>query len=306
MGPGIIISSSVFEVLKKKPKRCPRRYYTREYEISKIKIMPAGGLMKDLREFKNFLLDLDGTIYLGDRLIEGAAEFLSVLEKQGKKALFLTNNSSKDRFSYRDKLRELGIDVSPEQIFTSGEATAIYLNREKPGARIYLLGTPLLAEEFKRAGFELIDRGEPDYVVLGFDTTLTYEKLWRACDYVRDQVTYIATHPDLNCPLGQGRYMPDAGAMISFIEASTGEIPLVIGKPNLPMIDSLREKHRLDRECTALVGDRLYTDIQLGLNAGITSILVLSGETSAEQSRSSKIRPTYIFPSVKELASEIE
>jgi len=262
--------------------------------------------MKDLGAVNNFLLDLDGTIYLGDRLIEGALDFLKVLEKQGKKALFLTNNSSKDRFSYRDKLQQMGIKVSPEQIFTSGEATAIYLNREKPGARIFLLGTPLLAEELWRAGFELIDQGEPDYVVLGFDTTLTYQKLWRACDYIREGITYIATHPDLNCPLGRGRYMPDAGAIIKFIEASTGKTPLVIGKPNLPMIDSLREKYSFDREYSALVGDRLYTDIQLGLNAGITTVLVLSGETTAEQSRSSKIRPTYIFPSVKELASEIE
>ena len=261
--------------------------------------------MKDLNEVENFLLDLDGTIYLGDNLIEGAIEFLKTLEKKDKKVFFLTNNSSKDRFNYQDKLQRMGISASPEQILTSGEATAIYLNRENPGARIFLLGTPILAEEFKRADFELIEKGEADYVVLGFDTTLTYEKLWQACDYIREGTTYIATHPDLNCPLGQGRYMPDAGAIIKFIEASTEKYPLVIGKPSLHMIDSLQEKHRINRKYTDLVGDRLYTDIQMGINAGITSILVLTGETTAEQSCLSAIKPSYIFPSVRELAFEI-
>ncbi len=261
--------------------------------------------MEKLKAVDFFLLDLDGTIYLEDRLIDGAAAFLKCLKEQGKKAIFLTNNSSKNRFSYRDKLKGMGIEVKAEQIFTSGEATAIYLKKKCPGAKIFLLGTSLLAEEFRQAGFELLDQGDPDYVVLGFDTTLTYDKLWQACDYIRVGIAYIATHPDLNCPLGQGKYMPDAGAMIKFIEASTGKTPLVIGKPNPGMFASLSKKYNLDKTRTAIVGDRLYTDIQLGLDTGITTVLVLSGETTAEQYATSPLKASYVFPSVQELARAI-
>ncbi len=261
--------------------------------------------MEKLKAVECFLIDLDGTIYLEDRLIDGAAAFLKCLNEQGKKAIFLTNNSSKNRFSYRDKLKGMGLDVKAEQIFTSGEATAIYLKKKCPGAKIFLLGTPLLAEEFRQAGFELLDQGDPDYVVLGFDTTLTYDKLWQACDYIRAGIAYIATHPDLNCPLGKGRYMPDAGAIIKFIEASTGKTPLVIGKPNPGMFAGLSRKYDLDKTRTAIVGDRLYTDIQLGLNAGIATVLVLSGETTAEQYATSPLKATYVFPSVQELARAI-
>ncbi len=252
-----------------------------------------------------FLLDMDGTIYLGDRLIDGADDFLLALKSMGKKFIFLTNNSSKNRFSYRDKLKGMAIDVDPEQIFTSGEATAIYLSQKKPGAKVFLLGTPLLADEFRWAGFELLDRGQPDYVVLGFDTTLTYKKLWKACDYIRDGIPFIATHPDLNCPVSEGKYMPDAGAMIKLIEASTGIKPVVIGKPNRHMFDSLSTRHPVEPGRAAVVGDRLYTDIQLGHNTGLLTILVLSGETSAEQYRNSPLKASYVYPSIKELARDL-
>ncbi len=261
--------------------------------------------MEKLKAVDFFLLDLDGTIYLADRLIDGAADFLKCLQEQDKKVFFLTNNSSKNRFNYRDKLQGMGIQVKAEQIFTSGEATAIYLQEKCPGAKLFLLGTPLLAEEFRQAGFELIDQGEPDFVVLGFDTTLTYDKLWQACDYIRAGTAYIATHPDLNCPLGNGRYMPDAGAMIKFIEASTGRAPLVIGKPNPGMLFSLSKKFDIDKSRTAIVGDRLYTDIQLGEEAGLITILVLSGETTAEQYAASSLKASYVFSSVQELARVI-
>ena len=261
--------------------------------------------MEKLKAVDFFLLDLDGTIYLADRLIDGAADFLKCLQEQDKKVFFLTNNSSKNRFSYRDKLQGMGIKVEAAQIFTSGEATALYLQEKCPGAKLFLLGTPLLAEEFRQAGFELLDQGEPDFVVLGFDTTLTYDKLWQACDYIRAGTAYIATHPDLNCPLGKGKYMPDAGAMIKFIEASTGKAPLVIGKPNPGMFATLSKKYDIDKSRTAIVGDRLYTDIQLGEEAGIITILVLSGETTAEQYAASSLKASYVFSSVQELAREI-
>lgn len=263
--------------------------------------------MKDIKDIKCFLLDMDGTFYLGDKLIDGSLDFLETLEKQNKEYLFLTNNSSKNRYAYVEKLKRLGLEIEPDRVFTSGEATTIFLRQKKPGAKIFLLGTKLLEEEFTNAGFKLIkDRSEkPDFVVLGFDTTLTYEKLWIACDFIRDGVEYIATHPDFNCPLEDSKFMPDAGAMIEFIYASTQRRPYVVGKPNKTIIESLCEKYEYNKEDIAMVGDRLYTDIKTGENAGITSILVLSGETSIEDYNNSEIKANYVFDSLKEINEKL-
>ena len=259
--------------------------------------------MNNLKKVKVFLLDMDGTIYLGDELIEGATDFLKKLKAQGKRYIFFTNNSSKNKDSYVEKLNKLGINASREEVFTSGEATTLYLSKIKPNAKIYLLGTPALEEEFQRAGFLL--EGERhkdiDYVVLGFDTTLTYEKLWGACEYVSEGVEYIATHPDFNCPLPNDKFMPDAGAMAALIEASTGKTPLVIGKPNKQVVESIASKYNLNKEDMAMVGDRLYTDIMMGINSGITSVLVYTGETKPEDYKNSEIRADYVFNSVKDM-----
>lgn len=260
-----------------------------------------------LKEKSVFLLDMDGTIYLGEELIFGAKEFLKHLQQQGKRYFFLTNNSSKNKKKYVEKLRRLGIEAKEEDVFTSGEATTIVLNQRMSGGKIFLMGTPALEEEFANAGFQLVKERdkEIDAVVLGFDTTLTYEKLWIACDYIREKGKYIATHPDFNCPLEGGKFMPDAGAMIAFIEASTGIVPEVIGKPNEKIIEAICNQYHLNRKDLVIVGDRLYTDIKTGENAGITSVLVLSGETSKEDYEASNILADYIFPSVKELGEAI-
>ncbi|GMQ63626.1 HAD-IIA family hydrolase [Vallitalea maricola] len=263
--------------------------------------------MRDLHKIKCFLLDMDGTFYLGDELIDGSMDFLKILEKQDKDFLFLTNNSSKNRMAYVEKLKRLGCDVEPDKVFTSGEATTIYLKNDKPGAKVFLLGTPLLEEEFTNSGFQLVNgRNEsPDYVVLGFDTTLTYEKLWVACDYIRDGITYIATHPDYNCPLEGGKFMPDAGAMIDFIAASTGIRPHVIGKPNADIINVICDKYGYNRQEIAMVGDRLYTDIKTGINADIATVVVLSGETSKTDYEKSDINADFVYPSLKEIGEDL-
>ncbi len=259
--------------------------------------------MDTLKQVKVFLLDMDGTIYLGDELIEGSEDFLKKLKDQGKRYIFFTNNSSKNKDSYVEKLNKLGIDAGREEVFTSGEATTLYLNKLKPNAKIYLLGTPALEEEFQNAGFilEKERHKDIDYVVLGFDTTLTYEKLWAACEYVSEGVEYIATHPDFNCPLPNGKFMPDAGAMAALIQASTGKTPLVIGKPNKEVVESIASKYNLNKKDMAMVGDRLYTDIMMGINSGITSVLVYSGETTDEDYKTSEIRADYVFDSVKDM-----
>jgi len=264
--------------------------------------------LRDLDHIKYYLLDMDGTIYLGNEMIDGALEFLDLLEKREKNFLFLTNNSSKNRYAYQERLKGFGCHVEPDKIFTSGEATTLYLKEKAPESNVFLLGTKYLEEEFEESGFNLVrnKETEPDYVVVGFDTTLTYKRLWEACDYIRDGTPYIATHPDYNCPLEGGKFMPDVGAIIDFIAASTDRRPHIVGKPNKDIIEMICKKYGYKKEEMAMVGDRLYTDIKTGNNAGITSILVLSGETSMEDYEQSDIDADYIFPSVKELCLKLQ
>ncbi len=260
-----------------------------------------------LSSIKCFLLDLDGTLYLGDELIDGASRLIHTLKQRGSQYLFLTNNSSRSRQAYVEKLQSLGLPAESEQVLTSGTATVRWLKITSPGAGIYLLGTPSLAEEFANNGFRLVDKTQsPDFVVLGFDTTLTYAKLWGACELITSGTPFIATHPDINCPLADGKYMPDAGAMIAAIRASTGQSPRVIGKPNREMVDAALEMAGCQRGEIAIVGDRLYTDIAMGQSAGIVSILVLSGETQPGDVDASPYRPDHVFASVAELAAVLE
>lgn len=231
---------------------------------------------KNLSEIKCFVLDMDGTVFLGEHLLPGALAFIQQLDRVDTPYFFLTNNSSRSQPEYQQKLARLGLDVRSEKIFTSGEATAIYLKKLKPAANIYIVGTPPLEKEFQRHGFTMVDQ-DPDYAVLGFDTTLTYEKLWKLCDFVRAGVPFIATHPDVNCPTETG-FMPDIGAMIALVEASTGRGPdVIVGKPYPPVVAALVEKTGFLPENICMVGDRLYTDIALG-RAGFTTVLVLSGK----------------------------
>ena len=255
-----------------------------------------------LLHVKCFLLDMDGTFNLGDQLIDGSLHFIDTLNRLGRDYLFLTNNSSKHRGQYAEKIRRLGLPVSEEKVFTSGEATALYLQQERPSSSVYVVGTPALEDEIRQHGFRL-DDAHPDVIVLGFDTTLTYEKLWKLCDFVRAGLPYVATHPDFNCPTETG-FMPDIGAMIAFVKASTGRDPdLVVGKPNRMIVDSVAHKLGLQIAEMAMVGDRLYTDIALGQTSGITTCLVLSGETRPKDLADSPFQPTYTFANLGAIAN---
>lgn len=261
--------------------------------------------MRNLDGVRGFLLDMDGTFYLGDALIQGAAHFLDVLASQKKDYLFLTNNSSKHRRSYANKITRMGIPIPEEKILTSGEATALYLKALRPECRLFVMGTPDLESEFRTAGF-MLDETNPDVVVLGFDTTLTYARLWELCNFVRSGLPYIATHPDFNCPTEKG-LMPDIGAMIAFVKASTGREPdEIIGKPNRWIVEVAQQKMSLRREDLAIIGDRLYTDIALGQTSQILTVLVLSGETTAQEASSSIHVPDYIFPHIGAVADWLE
>jgi len=259
-------------------------------------------MSRPLHDIRCFLLDMDGTFYLDEHLIDGAFQFIEVIRAQGREFIFLTNNSSRHRGYYARKISRMGLAVPESRIFTSGEATALYLKRKSPGARIYLVGTKYLEEEFSQHGFTL-DNQNPELVVLGFDTTLKYRKLWKLCDFVRAGLPYIATHPDLNCPT-KGGFMPDIGAVIAFVQASTGRLPdQIIGKPYRTIIEELSHRLQLPLERLAMVGDRLYTDVALGASTGITTILVLSGETQPADLESSPYKPDYIFEHIGELAN---
>lgn len=256
--------------------------------------------LQQLAGIRGYLIDLDGTFYLDAQLLPGAKDLIRILQERGLDFLFLTNNSSRQRRHYAEKIRELGSDIPDERVFTSGEATILHLSERHPGAKLYLVGTPDLEEEFKEDGFRLVEH-DPQVVVLGFDTTLTYEKLWRLCDFVRAGMPYVATHHDLNCPT-QGGFMPDIGATIAFVKASTGRRPdVIVGKPHRPMVKAIQTKTGLPPEALAMVGDRLYTDIAFS-EQGLTTILVLSGETKMEDLRSSPFKPDLIVRDLQELS----
>lgn len=256
-------------------------------------------IIAKLRKIQCFLMDMDGTIYLGDRRLPGALEWLGFLEEHHIRHYFLTNNSSKSRVEYAKKLSHLGFTVCEEDIFTSGEATALYLKDSYPGASLFVVGTPALQNEFERHGFKLSE-DNPDVVVLGFDTTLTYEKLWKLCDWVVAGKPYIATHPDINCPTATG-FMPDIGSTIAFVAASTGRKPdVVVGKPNAPIVHALAEKTGLPIESHCMIGDRLYTDIALG-QWGMMTALVLSGETKRSDLDGSVFQPDLVVRDIAEL-----
>lgn len=255
--------------------------------------------VNQLSQMRCFLMDMDGTVFLGERLLPGAVELVDYLEQREIPYFFLTNNSSRSKADYAQKLNRLGLTVSEQRIFTSGEATALYLHKRMPSARLFIAGTDSLKEEFRQHDFEIVEE-RPDAVVLGFDTTLTYNRLWKLCDFVRAGLPYFATHPDINCPTENG-FMPDIGAMIAFVQTSTGRQPdVIVGKPNPPIIEAVTAKSGIPLQFTVMIGDRLYTDIALG-RTGITTVLVLSGETKAADVAGSPFQPDWIVENLAEL-----
>lgn len=258
--------------------------------------------MVDLKKIKVFLFDMDGTLNMGEEPLEGAMETLDILTKKGKRIGFVTNNSSKAKYDYLEKMHRMGYNAKIEQIITSGMATAQYLSRHLPYKSVYVLGTDCLKKEFQDYGIEVKEIGEDaDCVVLAFDTELTYEKLFHATNLIGKGRKYIATHPDFVCPSDEGD-MPDAGAVMALIENTNGRRPdVVVGKPCHPMAEFVFDHFSVNPKDVAFVGDRLYTDIKFGINNKMTSILVLTGETTLEMLHKSDIQPDYVMESVNEL-----
>lgn len=257
-------------------------------------------LMSQLRQKKYFAIDMDGTIYLGQTLFPFTRQFLTELEQKGRQFIFLTNNSSKAPEDYQMKLQKMGLEIQSSQIYTSGEATIEYLRQYHPEQRIFLAGTRPLINQFKQAGIRIVEE-KPDAVVLGFDLDFNYQKLTRVCDFIREGCPFIATHPDLNCPLENRRMLPDCGALSAAITAATGIHPIFIGKPNPTMLQGLIKRFDCKRDELAIIGDRLMTDIQMGRNFDIFSILVLTGETQLADLQNSPVQPDLVLERIVDL-----
>lgn len=253
----------------------------------------------ELKNKKLFVLDMDGTIYLGNKLIDGTLDFINKLESAGKQYLFFTNNSSKSSEFYIKKLESMGLNISEDQIMTSGDVTINYLKKYYNGKKIYLMATDIVEKSFYNSGINLSSESA-DAVVATFDTSLTYEKLSTACALIRNGSDFIATHPDFNCPTENG-FIPDCGAICAFITASTGKKPKYLGKPYKETVDFVLERTGFTVNDIVFVGDRLYTDIATAYNHGATGLLVLSGETKIEDVEKSDIKPDFIFDSLKEV-----
>ena len=247
-----------------------------------------------------FVFDMDGTVYLGDQPIEGSIEFIREVEAaKDRDYIFFTNNASKVPAVYVEKLRKMGLEVPLDKGVTAGDVCALYIMNEYPGGRVYLNGTPLLVENWKQKGINLVDE-DPDVAVQSFDTTMSYEKMDKICEFVRNGVPFVSTHMDINCPTETG-YMPDSGAMCSLITASTGVAPKYLGKPWKETVDMIAQLTAYEPEEMAFVGDRLYTDVATGIRNGAKGFLVLTGEATMKTVEESDVEPTCIYESLDEM-----
>ena len=257
-------------------------------------------IQEKISDLDLFVLDMDGTIYLGDNVIDGAREFCKRIVDSGRKMIYFTNNASKAPEDYVNKLTRLGFPCKRENVVTSGDVTVAYLNKYHKGESVYLVGTKNLEDSFKNAGIPLSD--DAKIVVVSFDLTLTYEKLEKACTLIRNGAIFYSTHPDINCPTPDG-FIPDSGAICGAVTLSTGKEPKYFGKPYAETAQMIELISGVERSKTAMVGDRLYTDIALGKKNGLCAILVMSGETTAEMlnKATDAEKPDLTFASVKEI-----
>ncbi len=260
----------------------------------------------NLKDKKLFLLDMDGTIYLDNDLFDGTLDLLDYVKSIGGRYMFLTNNSSKSVDKYIEKLAKLGIKSDKDDFFTSTDATIADL-KDKNYKKIYALGTTSFKEQLKGAGYPITDTLEDgiDCLLMGFDTELTFQKLEDACILLGRGVDYIATNPDWVCPTWYG-YVPDCGSVSEMLYNATKRRPRFIGKPEPTMAEMAIKKSGFTKEEAVMVGDRLYTDIASGANAGISTIFVLSGEGTLDDLEKSDVKPEFVMRDIKEIYEAVK
>ena len=263
--------------------------------------------MGRLQDKRLFLLDMDGTIYLDDRLFDGVTAFLSRIREKGGRYLFLTNNSSKGVEGYIEKLNGMGIATGREDYLTSVDAAIDLLRRRHPGRRCYVQGTRSFYDQLAAAGIPVTcDREDGAEILLsGFDRELTFQKLEDACILLNRGVTWLATNPDWVCPTWYGS-VPDCGSVCEMLHRATGREPEFIGKPQPEMALLAMEQTGFSPRETCLIGDRVYTDIACGVNAGVDTIFVLSGEGVMEDIPKYGVQPTYCMQNIREVLNTLE
>lgn len=256
--------------------------------------------------------DLDGTIYLEDTPIAQSHEFVEKILSSGKQLFYFTNNTSRSRATYLQKISKLGFPVEDKNLITAADCADSYLRRHNYFPRIYLVGNHDLKTEFEGRGYicvgdaQAYDKPLPTAVLLGFDTELTYRKIHTCYDLILKNVPYIATHADLLCPVTKTTFKPDVGSFISLFETATGgRRPVVVGKPHQDAVTAISERAQVPPEKIAFIGDRLYTDIRMAMNFNMVGVLVLSGETTEEMLEQSSDRPKIVVDSVADLIDHL-
>lgn len=252
--------------------------------------------------YEGYILDLDGTVYRGERLIPGAREKVAWLRGHGRRVVFLSNKPLEPRAAYAAKLTRLGIPTPPEDVINSTQAMMRYLRTHHPGARLFVIGEEAMLAELREAGFHLTrEIGEIEVVVAAFDTTLDYDKLNVAHQALIRGARFLATNADRTCPV-EGGEIPDCAGVIAFLEATTGRcVEAVVGKPSPHMVDAAAERLGVPLERCLMVGDRLATDMAMGRSAGIDHALVLTGVTTPQALAESDARPTYVLESIADV-----
>jgi NagD protein len=255
-----------------------------------------------MKLYDGYIFDLDGTVYLGDELLPGSGETIARLRDQGKRTVFLSNNPTHTRQTYARKLTKLGLPTPDQDIINSSVVMVDFLQREMPGARLFVIGENPLMMELQQAGFKLTENPSAvDAVIASFDRTFVYRKLQIAFDAIRVGARFFATNGDRYCPVPGGGE-PDAAAMIAAVEACTGAtVEAVVGKPSMYMVAAILNILNLPPERCLITGDRLETDVLMGINAGMATALTLTGATSMDMARTSNIQPTYVIHGLRDL-----
>ena len=251
-----------------------------------------------MKNYKGYLIDLDGTMYRGTEKIHEAVEFVKRLKEANLPYLFVTNNSSKRKEQVSEKLADFGVPCSADHVFTTSMATASYISNEKRDASVYVIGEEGIRDALTDVGLTIQD-DNPDYVVVGIDRSITYEKFAKACIAVRNGATFISTNGDIAIPTERG-LLPGNGSLTSVVSVSTEVDPIFIGKPEPIIMEQALAQLGTSKEETLMIGDNYRTDILAGINAGLDTLLVHTGVTTKEHLESVEKLPTYTVQTLDE------